>query len=343
MKIMARLLILFLVAWNQSIIAETDCNPIEARPAHFGTVYDKAIDVGQELCLGLAETISTEMVAQNYKEFADVLAKEVNAQFKGKTFHSELMQQIVWFKTHAYKGVFKHTLPYFVVQQPFTSNNMEVKFDTFDTAINIDFDSAECTLAPTCEDLFEALTIAINEYKEPYFKASTKDFSGRTGINYAHWERYLEESRPQTMLDTVFTTWIEQKHYRVDKHVGAIERQWFLAHPSIVFDYASAAPDGDQLNGALAVEWVGINWWDKESSPINYPFGISFVSVYSDMPEVDDLGIGVMFNFNNSISIGWADHDGDSSVFVTVDFLNLFTEKKKQWKDYKEVIRKGLE
>ena len=78
---------------------------------------------------------------------------------------------------------------------------------------------------------------------------------------------------------------------------------------------------------------VGVSWWNEKTSPIGYPFGISLASVYSDRASVDEVGHGIMFHFNNSLTVGWADHDGDDGYYVTVDVLSLMAEKKKRWED----------
>jgi hypothetical protein len=141
----------------------------------------------------------------------------------------------------------------------------------------------------------------------------------------------------------VLTTAMAQDHLAQSRLVGPMEKQWFALHPSIVIENVSDAADGDELAEALAIEWIGVNWWDADSSPIKYPFGVSLVSVYSDRVDVEEVGHGLMFHFGNSMSIGITDHDGDTGVAVTVDVLSLMARKKQHWESYKTELESIIE
>ena len=188
----------------------------------------------------------------------------------------------------------------------------------------------------SCAELFESLKIAIEQYKKPVDSLAGSDLSVKAGLLMQDWDRYFEIARPQTLWDALFTTVMEQDHLAEDRLVGPMDRQWFVVHPSIVIENISAAEDGDELSEALAIEWVGVNWWNADTSPIGYPFGISLTSVYSDRVEVEEVGHGLMLHFGNSISLGWTDHDGDDGWLVTVDFLSLMARKKQHWESYKD-------
>ena len=41
-----------------------------------------------------------------------------------------------------------------------------------------------------------------------------------------------------------------------------------------------------------------------------------------------------MLHFDNHYAIGWADHGDEDSVYVTLDLLKLFEEKKQQYQAY---------
>jgi hypothetical protein len=136
----------------------------------------------------------------------------------------------------------------------------------------------------------------------------------------------------------MFTTYMEHDHISQNRLVGPMPRQWFVIHPSLVVENVSNADDGDELAPAIAMEWIGINWWDKETSPIGYPIGVSLSSVYSDRSSAEDIGHGLMFHFDNSFSLGITDHDGDTGIYVTVDVLNLLAEKKQRINHYKDEL-----
>jgi hypothetical protein len=129
---------------------------------------------------------------------------------------------------------------------------------------------------------------------------------------------------------------MEKKHFYKDYLVGPPKRQWHAIQPGVVIENVSDAEDGENVEYSLAMEWIGINWW--EDSIIGIPLGVSLVSIYADRSTVNDVGHGVMFHFDNKYSVGVSDHDGDTGIFVTMDLLKLFMDKKKNIVTYREKI-----
>jgi len=50
------------------------------------------------------------------------------------------------------------------------------------------------------------------------------------------------------------TTLMEYRHIQTDRLVGPPDRQWFVLHPNVVIENIAAAPDNDQLGGAVMIE-----------------------------------------------------------------------------------------
>ena len=147
----------------------------------------------------------------------------------------------------------------------------------------------------------------------------------------ARWDDFLEISKSQTALEVLLTTQLNRSHFRQNHLVGPPPFQVIAFHPNLVYDDLDMAADGEQKELGLSVEWIGVNFWDWE-----IPFGVSFASVYADRASVDDVGHGLQFHIYNRYSIGWAKHDGDSSVYVTVDLLKWFIDKRAQYKSYRD-------
>lgn len=150
------------------------------------------------------------------------------------------------------------------------------------------------------------------------------------------WDRYFKDSRYQNSLGIALTTLMEKKHFDKDHLVGPPKRQWHAIQPGVVIENVSDAEDGENVEYSLAMEWIGVNWW--EDSIIGIPLGVSLVSIYADRSTINDVGHGVMFHFDNKYSVGISDHDGESGVFVTMDLLKLFMDKKKNLVTYREKI-----
>ena len=338
------LALISLSIFNASISAKEICDQFESEPVYFKSLYLQSKNLGKKICLDFGTKIDSDELLFEYKLFAETVLKSVSSKFKGQDFRHDLLIQMDHFIELAKKGVDKNKLPIFRVapdDSGLDSTGLEFQFTDWDVLAVAEVESAKCKKPglPTCKELLESLAVAINQYNEPYVKYSGEDFTKKVKLLKNHWDYYFEEARSQTLLDSILTTYMEKDYLSQDRLVSPMEKQWFLVHPSIVIENVRDAIDGEQDQVGLAIEWIGVNWWDEETSPIGYPFGVSIASIYSDRPGVDDVGHGLMFTFDNSISVGWADHGGDNGFYVTVDFLSLVSEKKGRWEDYKKEIR----
>ena len=95
--------------------------------------------------------------------------------------------------------------------------------------------------------------------------------------------------------------------------------------------YIDHASDGEQMKEALAVEWLGVNYWNWK-----IPFGISAVSTYADRASVKDISHGLMFHVNNKYSFGLTRNGDDNGIFFTLDLLKLFEDKQSNFTKYRD-------
>lgn len=329
-------------AFTFTVNAADNCDNFDPEPPHFKALYNDSMQLGKAICDSLGNTMGLDSLVGQYVEFANKIEQVVEADFKSTEYYDELKVQVAHFKALSGYGVDKATLPYFkVIKHAFNldDTNLYFYFESWDTVGDVDTASPACNQAPSCKELLESLAVAINQYKEPYVRLSADATTKKITVLRKAWDNYFEEARSQTLWDVVLTTKMEEDYLTQDKLVGPMQRQWFLVHPSLVVENVSDAHDGKETQQGLAVEWLGMNWWNKEASPIGVPFGISLASIYSSRPDVDDAGHGVLMTINNSMSIGWADHGEHDGYYVSVDLLSLMTEKKERWTDYKEKIK----
>lgn len=308
------------------------CETFDEEPAHFQALYQTATKLGKAICLSVGTRPNNPQLNQQFLIFAEQVNAEVTAIFAGKSFANDLSQKIQLFIDNARQGVNKNVLPSFALD-PF-DNNISFYFDHIESFGEFDPDANECQQPPGCEVLFDSLKTAINQYKTPQGYLAGLDLKEQSAILKKEWIKYLDNARSQTLLDSWLTTYMELDYLAQDRLVEPMPMQWFLIHPSLVIENVSEAADGDQVSEALAIEWIGFNWWSEKTSPLGYPFGASLTTTYSDRAEIEDQGIGFMLHFNNSLSVGITDHDGDKGWFVTLDVLSLFTQKKQRWDDY---------
>jgi hypothetical protein len=340
------LLICVAALGSTPVFAQSTCDNFDEKPTHFQALYQQARKLGTEICLSFGQNIPPEL-DQQFVEFARAAGESAAAAFASTEFSEQMNIQMQHFAALAEAGINKGKLPSFITPEDLQSEKDAVffRFNDWNTEGHAVLDDPGCEQSggASCQALFDSLRTAIEQYKKPFSSRSGEDLSKRAQELMAEWDRYFEQARSQTLLDAVLTTAMAQDHLAQSRLVGPMEKQWFALHPSIVIENVSDAADGDELAEALAIEWIGVNWWDADSSPIKYPFGVSLVSVYSDRVDVEEVGHGLMFHFGNSMSIGITDHDGDTGVAVTVDVLSLMARKKQHWESYKSELEGIIE
>lgn len=155
----------------------------------------------------------------------------------------------------------------------------------------------------------------------------------------ARWDRYITEARHQTIIDIAATSLIYQVKTDTNHSLNAPPTtQLFVLHPAVLIENVSAAADGDQIQEALALEVLGVNWWDKNNSPCGIPCGVSAIVTYADREQIDDKGWGLMLTLDNKYSVGYTRHGSESGVFITVDLLKLFQDKKSQFTKWQQQL-----
>lgn len=150
----------------------------------------------------------------------------------------------------------------------------------------------------------------------------------------ADWDPFLEQMKGQTGLELL----INRHAYRndTDKFSGPPSSQWIVLHPTVLIENVSAAADGENTQEALGLEIIGVNWWKQDKWYV--PSGASVLAVYSDRSEVNDVGYGVALHFLSNYTIGYTNHGGEDGVFVSVDIIKLFQNKKNVFESYKSAF-----
>ncbi|WP_133297443.1 hypothetical protein [Motiliproteus coralliicola] len=187
-----------------------------------------------------------------------------------------------------------------------------------------------------CIEALHDLRKAIDPYRYFVVAAHTKSVINSLSILNKKWDEFSDNSRHQTFVDKWLTTEIYHDQFNGRDWATPPKYQYFLLHPGIVVDHFSAASSGEQTELGLSVEWVGINKWDGK-----IPLGISITSIYSDRSSGKQVGHGVMLHVDNDYSFGIVDRgDGDTSVFVNLNFFKWFGEKQDKYGAFKEKLGK---
>ena len=148
------------------------------------------------------------------------------------------------------------------------------------------------------------------------------------------WTPFLEHMKGQTWLELA----INRRAYKNDSsHFQAPpSSQWIFMHPTLLVEYAAGATDGENMQEALGLEVIGMNWWKQDKWYV--PSGASVLAVYSDRSDIKDLGYGVALHFLSDYTIGYTNHDGEDAYFLSVDLIKLFQDKNKAFESYRSAF-----
>lgn len=194
-----------------------------------------------------------------------------------------------------------------------------------------------------CKEAFDAISKGVNVYRSGYdiiySEANTELLNGLK----KEWNTYVKKARNQTWLDENIDFALNRKHYSKDHLVGPAKTQYFLLHPSLVYEWVDSEPEGQRDKASAALEIVGFNRWDAR-----VPWGMSIMAVASDRENFEPVSLGIGAYIENKYSFGvayrqakdeLANVDDDWSVYINIDLLNWGGQRKNQLDRYAERLR----
>ncbi|HKK06684.1 MAG TPA: hypothetical protein VKA50_12640 [Gammaproteobacteria bacterium] len=320
-----------------------ECKNLEGvETTHFKALNREAMKVNKALCRSLLSTdpgVSDQQQRILLREFADVAQQEA-AKIADVVPIQNFAKPFEGLKTTVAQGdIYSKHLPSFNVE-PSPANDTEFIFYFADIARRASFkvaDNGKCLVkySEPCNKLFDEYGKVFDQYKSSYTKLTAHQTLEKLDRLSLQWDTYLEQARSQTTLDLLLTTAMESRHFKQGHLVGPPARQWSTLHPSLVYEHFSKAKGDEKYKVGVAIEWFGVNWWNKTSSPLGIPFGVSLASTYNDWGDSPSAGHGLMFHFDNRYSVGWSRRDGENSVYVSIDLMNAIADKKQQFDEYK--------
>jgi len=152
------------------------------------------------------------------------------------------------------------------------------------------------------------------------------------------WRYYFEEARVQypwelaSDLDDVLE----------DAPPGLLRaptKQTFWLHPAAGLSYVEGAEDGQQLRPTAILEIYGKNYWDFKPNSATaeldgHAWGWSLITNYTDIQDIDDVGVGLSVHYDHKYTASFSYHDDDEWV---VSFnINLASHLQNLWRDKKQ-------
>lgn len=229
---------------------------------------------------------------------------------------------------------------YAYTKDPFTNQiSLSLGGITPEGSIFSQSDSNNCDA--TCRDSIEQLTQILNHSTNPLDQIMLDKTKISVGAINLAWTNFLDEARPQTFIDIAVNSALYRRMNKgvVDEYFTLPPSyQLFFLHPSVIIERIPDALDGDQVSEAVALEVIGINYWNGAKMCFGYPCGASFIVTYKDRAEVDDKGWGVMFHINNTFSLGYNKYGAEDGIFLSVDLFELFKDKKSDYDEWKSTL-----
>lgn len=317
-------------------------NRTVADSKYFADLQAEARALNESFCRVLKATPVPDALPRTELQSLAASTRRIVTERVGPALGADLQEQLRYFEQQLTAGdAHPPKTPIFIRQPgPTPDRPATYFFEDFDKWLVVAPDKtcgAAVQNAP-CQAVLADLALAIEPYAINYDAYTT----GKNGVlldqMLKRWDKYFDEGRAMTAVDLFFTTWQESEHLQQPHLVGPPPRQWFLLHPEAIASYVKRGPDGEEAEPGLALEWIGVNFWEK--SWIGVPIGISLTSIVVDSAAVPDVGHGVTLHFDNTYSVGWARHGEEDVVYLSANVLNLLEDKRTQaekyWKALKE-------
>jgi hypothetical protein len=177
------------------------------------------------------------------------------------------------------------------------------------------------------DEFLEYYNYAHNTFASEGARAVARTFSNLS----KEWAAYLDSSRSFTPLELAINSALykrnEGRQFAPPPNV-----QWIVLHPSLVIENVEDAVRGEQTKEALMIELAGANWWKQDKWYI--PTGGSLIGVYTDRSGIDEIGYGIALHFRSVYSLGYARHDDDDGIFISMDLLKFLQDKRKVLQEF---------
>ncbi|MDZ7803644.1 hypothetical protein [Thiohalophilus sp.] len=191
---------------------------------------------------------------------------------------------------------------------------------------------AQANQAGSCREYIMAYAAIYNHAQLLIQKLDTGPVLKYLNIVEQDWENFYQKSRSQTLLERAVNSYFWRKDKQPGEFLRPPDAQWILMHPAVVIENVSEAVEGNQTEEGIMLELVGWNSWRRDKW---YQLsGGSIVGVYSERINLDDWAYGLALHFGNVYTIGAVDRDGETGVFISMDVLELFKDKKAYMDSY---------
>lgn len=185
----------------------------------------------------------------------------------------------------------------------------------------------------TCAQVLKEFSLLYGEAQSFYSLYTAVKTKYQLRAVMKQWDDYLDSSRSQTPLELLVNGYLYKKR-EASHFQPPPSGQFILLHPALVIEDVNSAADGENTKQSIVIEVIGYDWWQQDSWYL--PSGFSYTRIYSDRAGVKDWGDGLSLHFRSQFTLGYSRHKDEEGVYISVDLLKLFEDKKKVFEEYKQ-------
>lgn len=185
----------------------------------------------------------------------------------------------------------------------------------------------------SCNDVLKEFQLLYGEAQSFYSLYTAIKTKYQLKAVMKQWDDYLDSSRSQTPLELLVNGYFYKKK-EASHFQPPPSGQFILLHPALVIEDVNSAADGENTKQSLIIDVIGYDWWVQDSWYL--PSGFSYSRIYSDRAGVKDWGDGISLHFRSQFTLGYSKHKDEEGVYISVDLLKLFEDKKKVFEEYKQ-------
>jgi hypothetical protein len=222
---------------------------------------------------------------------------------------------------------------------PIENQDVAIVFDPREDCIDVSVGD-KTTPFVSCQEVSENLETSLGTLNVFSLDKRYSKIAEHVGLIEADWKKFMDESRFQTSLDVIVTTWMYSDKWKQADLQGPPPIQYFALHPALVYSYMPDASRGEEAKPVPAIEWFGMNWWKNR-----LPIGFSITSVYNDRPDGKKFPLGLTLHVDNKYSFGVVGKGDDQIIFFNLDIMDWFSDEKKKYAVYEKEFnefKKGL-
>lgn len=196
--------------------------------------------------------------------------------------------------------------------------------------------AASVNASSLCQGIFEQRFLPILELhslmSSQVVPASNSEPAKQVAQHYAvsheRWKNYLSDTGFQYTWELTMNKAVHGGFQEIARSRDAPTSRLIAFHPTVGIFYSSDVADGNDTDLIGIFKLIGFKRWSYDSQ--NYKpknvWGLSLVSTFADIPQINDTGLGLLLEYNQ-ISAGYSKHGGAGVFMISIDLASVLSNR----------------